>query len=211
MQAMKTSPAPSRPSGAASSPTPITGTEMPAYATTNSAEITAARRSGGEAAATADSAPRNDSPCPAPPTSALATTSASWSQTSAPASRASPARSPAQPSGSERPTPTRPTASCPAVEAKKASATTAPLAARLCTSRDWARNAGLTEVNTPNSAKPTNAAIAAGANTARTCGGRPGRCGRTVLSGRRSVTVSGSPSRTPAEAATRTRCTAKVR
>lgn len=36
MHAMKTSPAPSRPIGPASSPTPITGTEIPAYATTNS-------------------------------------------------------------------------------------------------------------------------------------------------------------------------------
>ncbi len=59
---MKTRPAPSRPIGLTSSPTPITGTEMPAYATTKSVEITAARRSSGDAAATADSAPRKASP-----------------------------------------------------------------------------------------------------------------------------------------------------
>ena len=66
MQAMNTSPAPSRPIGPASTPTPITGTEMPAYATTNSVEITAARRSAGRRLGHRGQRPAKRQPLPGP-------------------------------------------------------------------------------------------------------------------------------------------------
>lgn len=67
----------------------------------------------------------------------------------------------------------------------------------------------MTEVNTPSSEKPTNAAIPAGTKTGRTSGGRPGHFGRTTRGGCGCGTVSGRNQSTANETATRVRWTMK--
>lgn len=122
----------------------------------------------------------------------------------------SPTTSRPHPTGSARRTPTIGVSDCPAVEARNTEKTTAPVTARLCTSRVVATKLGATAVNSPSSAKPAKAATDAGTNTPLTSSGTLTPCG---LSGGHLFgcsTVSGSDQVIRHPTAISPRCTQKT-
>ncbi len=93
-------------------------------------------------------------------------------------------------------------------EAMNTADATAPATAWLVMPTTPDRNAGATEANSPVTAKPANAAMAASVNVARTSGGTASRC-NPMLPVRSDV--SGTTRTAAAASTTNPMCTMKVR